>query len=125
MSNVALASQFFLQLACLVAACRAVGLLARRFGQPQVIAEMVTGVLLGPSFFGLLAPGLQATLFPKDSMTVIYVVAQVGLVLYMFLVGVEFQWAHVSSRFKTAALISIVGIVVPFALGAALSVYLV
>jgi len=125
MSNVALASRFLLQLGCLIAACRIVGLIARRFGQPQVVAEMITGILLGPSFFGLLAPALQTALFPKESMTVIYVIAQIGLVLYMFQVGVDFQWAHVTARLRTAATISIVGIIVPFALGAALSTYLV
>ncbi len=57
MSNNDLAIRFFLQLAFIVATCRIVGLLAKRVGQPQVVAEMIAGVLMGPSLFGLLLPG--------------------------------------------------------------------
>ena len=91
MSNNDLAIRFFLQLAFIVATCRIVGLLAKRVGQPQVVAEMIAGVLMGPSLFGLLLPGVQGYLFPKTSMSIIYAVSQVGLVLYMFLIGLEFQ----------------------------------
>ena len=124
MTDYQLATGFFLQLACLVAACRIVGIVAAKFRQPQVVAEMITGVLLGPSLFGLLAPTTHAMLFPKASLTVVYVVAQMGLVLYMFLVGVEFNHELVSGRFKSAATISAAGIVVPFAMGGVLSLYL-
>ena len=66
MSNVSLAVYFFFQIAVILLACRFVGRLAAFLGQPQVVAEMITGVLLGPSLFGLVAPELQAWIFPWD-----------------------------------------------------------
>ena len=59
MNNLHLAVQFFLQIAVILLACRIVGMIAARFGQPQVVAEMITGVMLGPSLFGVLAPEWQ------------------------------------------------------------------
>src|SRR5712692_7652045 len=116
MSNNDLAIRFFLQLAFIVATCRIVGLLAKRVGQPQVVAEMIAGVLMGPSLFGLLLPGIQAQLFPKASMSIIYAVSQVGLVLYMFLIGLEFQVDLIKQRLRSAATVSVAGILLPFAL---------
>src|SRR5687768_11646758 len=66
MNNVDLAVQFFLQIAVILLFCRVVGAVAARFGQPQVVGEMLAGVLLGPSLFGLLFPEAQAWLFPWD-----------------------------------------------------------
>ena len=74
----------------------------RPLGQPQVVGEMITGVLLGPSLFGLLLPDLQARLFPKPTLTVIYCLAQIGLALYMFLVGLEFDVGLIRNRMKSA-----------------------
>lgn len=92
MSNSELGIHFFLQLTVILLACKVVGRLVRRIGQPQVVGEMIAGVLLGPSLLGLLFPGWQKALFPTGpSMGIIYAVSQVGLVLYMFLVGVDFD----------------------------------
>ena len=124
MSPFDLSVLFFLQLALILAACRIVGLVARQMGQPQVVAEMVAGVILGPSLFGLLAPEFQRSLFPKDSTAVLFTVAQVGIALYMFLVGVEFRTDLFLARLKTAAAISVAGMLVPFALGVAVAVWL-
>src|SRR5260370_39465295 len=66
MNNLHLAIQFFLQLAVILLFCRLVGAIALRLGQPQVVAEMLAGVLLGPSLFGLLWPEAQHWLFPWD-----------------------------------------------------------
>jgi len=106
-------------------ACRVVGALARRLGQPQVVGEMIAGVFLGPSLLGLLAPGLQQTLFPKESLKVLYVGAQLGVGLYMFLVGVEFDVATFRSRARSAATVSFAGMAAPFVLGAVLAIGLV
>ncbi len=76
--------------------CRLVGMLAKRLGQPQVVGEMIAGVMLGPSLFGLLAPGAQAALFPKQTMDVLYVFAQFGVGMYMFLVGTDFSQRSLS-----------------------------
>jgi len=110
---------FFLQLAVILGVCRAVGWLAARCGQPQVVGEMIAGVVMGPSVFGALAPGFQASLFPPESKSVLFAVCQVGLSIYMFLVGVEFDAGLIRQRLRSAAAVSLSGILAPFALGAA------
>lgn len=125
MSNSELALHFFAQVAFILVTCRAVGLLAKRLGQPQVVGEMIAGVVLGPSLFGWLLPGAQNYLFPKSSMAIIYAVSQVGLVLYMFLVGVEFNSDLIRRRLRTAASVSIAGILAPFILGGTIAVFIV
>ena len=87
MTSAELSVAFFLQMFFILAACRAVGWLARRCGQPQVIGEMIAGVLMGPSLLGLFWPGAQQVLFPPESLKTLYVFAQLGIGLYMFLVG--------------------------------------
>jgi Kef-type K+ transport system membrane component KefB len=109
---------FFLQLGALLAACRLVGVLIPKIGQPPVVSEMIAGVLLGPSVFGALLPGWHAALFPPASMPVLFVIAQLGLALYMFLVGVEFRTDLLRQRVSSAVSVSMAGIVVPFGLGA-------
>jgi len=104
----------------ILAFCQAVGLIARRFGQPQVVAEMLAGVLLDPSLFGLLWPQGFAWLFPKESMKVLFPVSQLGLATYMFVVGLEFRMDIVSRRLRTAVAVSVAGMVTPFILGAGL-----
>lgn len=117
MSNFDLSVLFFLQLAVILGTCRAVGALARTVGQPVAVGEMIAGVVLGPSLFGLVAPSWHAALFPKPSMTIIFAVAQVGIALYMFLVGVEFRLDLIRPRAPSALSVSAAGIVVPFLLG--------
>src|SRR3546814_5582599 len=71
---------FFLQIAVILLVCRAVGWAAKKFlGQPQVVGEMIAGVLIGPSLFGLFFPEFQAALFPKETRSILYVCAQVGV----------------------------------------------
>jgi Kef-type K+ transport system membrane component KefB len=118
MSNHEISIFFFLQLAFILAAVRVVGFLARRIGQPQVVGEMIAGVLIGPSFFGLLFPQIQSSLFPRETISVIYAVSQVGLVIYMFLIGAEFNVGLIRQRIRSAAFVSLAGILAPFALGA-------
>jgi len=101
-----------------------VGWLAARLGQPQVVGEMIAGVILGPSVFGALAPGLQAALFPAASKPVLFAVCQVGLSVFMFLVGVEFDVGLIRSRLRSAAAVSLSGILTPFVLGAAAAWFL-
>lgn len=124
MTSFDLSVRFFLQLAFVLGACRVVGLLAGRVGQSQVVSEMITGVLLGPSLLGLLLPGAQAYLFPKESMPILYAVSQVGLALYMFLVGLEFQVELIRRRMRSALSVSLAGIVVPFFLGGVIATFL-
>ena len=136
MSNGDLILRLFLQLAVILGACRLVGVVGRRLGQAQVVCEMLTGILLGPSLFGLLLPNLQKMVFPTKatiggvtithpSMSILYVIAHLGLTLYMFLVGLEFDSSMMRGQGRKAGAISISGILVPFALGGvfALSLY--
>src|SRR5215813_5302063 len=110
MTQTALSIHFFLQLAAILAACRLVGLVARRVGQPQVVGEMVAGILLGPSLLGRIAPDWQAHLFPKGpSMNILYAASQIGIVLYMFLVGLEFNPRLIRNRVPSAISISLAG----------------
>lgn len=128
MSNLQLAIQFFLQIAVILLACRLVGMIAARFGQPQVVAEMITGVLLGPSLFGLVAPGVQAWLFPwdptqqsRDTSAYLFPASQLGLALYMFIVGLEFRMDIVREKLKSSVAVSLAGMATPFVLGAGLA----
>jgi Kef-type K+ transport system membrane component KefB len=115
---------FFAQAAVIVFASQLVGRLAQRVGQPQVVGEMIAGVLLGPSLFGLLLPHWQQALFPKATMGMLYVAAQLGVGLYMFLVGTEFRADHFRARARSAMSVSLAGIVAPFVLAFALTPWL-
>lgn len=121
MSNFDLSVLFFLQMAVILAACRIVGLLARFVGQPPVVAEMIAGVALGPSLLGYYFPEVSAQLFPRQSMAVIYTIAQLGLAVYMFLIGVEFRADLIARRKRSAVSVSAAGILAPFTLGAAIA----
>ncbi|MSU37136.1 MAG: cation:proton antiporter [Pedosphaera sp.] len=120
MSNMQLAVQFFFQIAVILAFCQGVGCVARRAGQPQVVAEMLAGVLLGPSLFGLFWPHGSAQLFPPESMKVLFPVSQLGLAAYMFVVGLEFRMDIIRDRLRSAIAVSAAGMLAPFVLGAAL-----
>lgn len=127
MSNTELTIQFLLQLAVILVTCRLLGLVAARSGQPQVVAEMIAGVMLGPSLLGWLLPDLQAALFPwdrtqvaRDTQSYLFPVSQVGLALYMFVVGMEFRLDVVVERFRSSVAVSVAGMLVPFLLGAGL-----
>jgi Kef-type K+ transport system membrane component KefB len=113
---------FFLQLAVIILTCHVIGWLARRFlKQPQVVGEMIAGVLLGPSLLGLFFPGLQDAIFPKDTRNVLYVGAQLGVGLYMFMVGLTLRLDHFQSKAKSAAAVSAAGIIAPFLLAVPLA----
>src|SRR5438874_50179 len=128
MNNVHLAVQFFIQLAVILLFCRLVGAIALRLGQPQVVAEMLAGVLLGPSLFGLLWPDAQHWLFPwdssqkmRDTQSYLFPASQLGLALYMFVVGMEFRVDIVRRKLTSSIAVSVAGMLTPFVLGAGLA----
>ena len=115
MTNAQLSVVFFLQMFVVLAACRLVGWFGSKYlYQPQVVGEMIAGVLLGPTLFGLLAPEWHQALFPKESITVLYVGAQLGVGLYMFLVGLGFRTDQLKANAGAAAAVSISGMAAPF-----------
>jgi len=118
MTPLEISIRFFLQLAFILMICKVTGIVFRWFGQSQVVSEMIAGVLMGPSLFGWLWPAGSAYMFPAASKPVLFVFCQVGLVLYMFLVGLEFNVDLIRARARGAAGVSIAGILAPFALGA-------
>jgi len=125
MTPAELSIAFFLQMAVIIAACRGVGWLVKRYlGQPQVVGEMIAGVILGPSLFGLLAPELQAALFPRDSKAILFVGAQFGVGLYMFLVGLGFRTEHFRQNAGSAMAVSLAGMGAPFLIAVALGPWL-
>jgi Kef-type K+ transport system membrane component KefB len=105
------------QIAAILLVSRALGLVTRWLGQPMVIAEMVAGIVLGPSLLGLLWPHAFGTLFPSTSLPVLKMLSQLGLVLFMFLVGLELDPALLRGRRRASVLISHASIALPFALG--------
>jgi K+:H+ antiporter len=113
-----------LQLLVVLVATRLCGLALRPFGQPHVVGEMLAGILLGPSFLGLVAPGLASSLFPASSLGVLSALSQVGMVLYMFLIGMELDHEALAAGRGTAVLTSHASIAVPFALGVTLALFL-
>jgi Kef-type K+ transport system membrane component KefB len=116
---------FFLQLSIIILACRVVGKLGQKYlGQPQVVGEMIAGVILGPSLFGLLFPDAQAAVFPGPTKNVLYAGAQLGVGLYMFLVGTTLQLDHFKAKAKSAMSVSFAGIVAPFLIAAAMAPFL-
>jgi Kef-type K+ transport system membrane component KefB len=116
---------FFLQLAIIIITCRVVGKLGQKFlGQPQVVGEMIAGVILGPSLFGLFFPAGQAAVFPGPTKNVLFAGAQLGVGLYMFLVGTTLQLDHFRSKAKSAIGVSLAGIIAPFLIAVVITPYL-
>lgn len=125
MSIAQLSVVFFLQMFVILAVCRLVGWIGQKyFHQPQVVGEMIAGVILGPSLFGLLLPELQKSLFPTEMKGILYVGAQLGVGMYMFLVGLGFRADHFKSNLKSAAAVSISGMAAPFLVAIAITPWL-
>ena len=117
-------STLLIQIVMVLVAARAVGWLFRRFHQPQVIGEMLAGILLGPSVFGWRAPSTSAAMVPLNGRDGLNALSQIGLLVFMFLVGLEFDPQLLRGRGHVAVVTSHVSIIVPFCLGAGLAAYL-
>lgn len=105
-------------LTVIMVTARVVGALFKRLNQPAVIGEVVGGILLGPSLLGRLSPDLAAVLLPAEAAPFLGVISQLGVILYMFLVGLELDLRVLHSRVAVTVAISVTSIVVPFAMGA-------
>ncbi len=113
-----------LQIAVILAVCRVVGSLFRLIHQPRVVGEMFAGILLGPSLLGWIAPGLSAYLFPPASLGFLNALSQIGVIIFMFLVGLGINPKELKSHGHAAVLTSHVSITAPFVLATVLSLYL-
>jgi Kef-type K+ transport system membrane component KefB len=98
--------------------------LFRRIGQPPVMGEMIAGIVLGPSVLGLIYPPAMSFLFPASSLETLRLLSQIGVVLFMFIVGMELNIRHLREKGSAAVMISHASIIAPFLLGAALSLFL-
>ncbi len=116
--------QLVLQIAVILVAARIVGFLFQKINQPQVMGEMVAGILLGPSLLGWLAPGVSAALFPPASLAYLNALSQVGLVVFMFVVGLALNPTELHGYGHAAVLTSHMSIVAPFCLGGLTALYL-
>ena len=114
-------SILLLQVIIVLAAARAVGALLRKVGQPTVIGEMIAGILLGPSLLGWLSPPTMTFLFPPDSMGALRLLSQIGVIIFMFVVGTEVNVQHIRQKAHAAVMVSHASILAPFFLGAALA----
>jgi Kef-type K+ transport system membrane component KefB len=116
-----LVAAFFLAAAIVLIVARFFGILAVKIGQPRVIGEVIAGLCLGPSLLGAISPNLQATLFPTDVLPAIGFAANLGLIFYMFLVGLEIDQKQLKGKVAPAAMISNASVAVPLLLGIAVA----
>lgn len=113
-----------MQLFIVIALSQLVGCIFRRIGQPAVVGEIITGILLGPSLLGLLSPEAFAFVFPADSLGSLSLLSQVGVCLFMFVVGTELDMKQVQSNSPVAIAVSHVSIAFPYLLGVLLAYFL-
>ena len=117
-------STLLIQVLVILVVARLVGWLFQKIHQPQVMGEMVAGILLGPSLLGWLFPGVSTALFPPASLGFLNSLSQVGLLFFMFLVGLELNPENLHGRRHAAVLTSHVSIILPFLLGTLTALYL-
>ncbi|WP_410672030.1 cation:proton antiporter [Amycolatopsis sp. cmx-4-68] len=116
-------AQLLLAVALVVVACKAAGWLLQRIGQPPVIGEIAAGIVLGPSVLGAIWPAGAAAVLPNAIMPQLNVLAQVGIVLFVFLTGLELNTKLIRGRGHLAVVVSHVSIAVPFVLGILLAAF--
>ena len=112
------------QIITIVVVARIFGWIFRKIGQPSVIGEIIAGIVLGPSLFGLYFPDMKEALFPIASLGNLQLLSQIGLILFMFVIGMELDLKVLKNKANEAVVISHASIVIPFALGIGLSYYI-
>lgn len=116
---------FLVQLLVILAVARALGILLRALGQPTVIGEMLAGIMLGPIILGALAPQIHAALFEASSLPALSALSQLGLVLFMFVVGAELRAPDgVRNQLRSASIVGTLSVLLPIVLGILISVLL-
>src|SRR6476660_9703647 len=107
----------FAQIALILALSRVLGWIVSRFGQPYVLGEMIAGVILGPSLLGWAAPQAYSHLFPGESVHILAILSQLGLIFFVFLMGLQLDPTLLKGRGKSAISVGIAAIAVPLLLG--------
>jgi len=115
---------FMLQIIVILVVSKLFSYILAKIHQPSVVAEIIAGITLGPSILGLLAPDIFNFLFPKSSISSIQFLSQIGLILFMFVVGLEINISSVFKKAKNAIMISHFGILFPFLSGVVLAYFL-
>ena len=111
------------QILIIVLVARLFGWLFKKIGQPTVIGEILAGILLGPSLVGMYFPEFSHVLFPKESMGNLQFLSQIGLIFFMFVVGMELDIKVLKNKANDAVVISHASIIIPFALGMGLAYF--
>lgn len=125
MGHLELFIEALIALIIIMVMAQVMGRLSRLLGQPAVVGEMISGVLLGPTLFGHFFPAASAAVFPETTMPILFFVSNLGLSVYMFLVGAEMDLGHFSPKaMREASVLSAVAIIVPFGFGALSAVLL-
>ena len=112
-----------IQITTIILVARFCGWIFRKIGQPSVIGEIIAGIILGPSLLGMYFPEFSLALFPSDSMGNLKFLSQIGLILFMFVIGMELDMKVLKNKANDAVVISHASIVFPFALGIGLSYF--
>ena len=112
------------QIVTIIFVARFFGWVCRKIGQPTVIGEMIAGIVLGPSLIGMYFPEFSAILFPKDSLGNLQFLSQIGLILFMFVIGMELDLKALKNKAHDAVVISHASIIIPFALGLGLAYFI-
>lgn len=112
------------QIVTIILVSRIFGFIFRKIHQPTVIGEIIAGIALGPSLLGLLFPEFFAALFPANSLNNLSLLSQVGLILFMFMVGMELDLKVIRNKVKDAVVVSNAGILIPFTLGIGLAYFI-
>lgn len=115
---------FLAQIAVIIGVARLCGILMRKLGQPQVVGEMIAGLALGPSLLGVAWPSAYSWLFPLGTVRFLNALSQIGLVLFMFLVGLELDLKHIFPRARQIAVVSHAGMALPMLGGGVLAIFL-
>ncbi len=113
-----------LQIIIIVACARIFGFLFKKIGQPGVIGEIVAGIFLGPSILKLISPAISGFLFPPESLETLQFLSQIGLILFMFIVGMDVDLNIIGKRAPEAFVASHASIIIPFTLGMGLAYYI-
>ena len=111
------------QIITIILVARVFGWIFKKIGQPSVIGEIIAGIVLGPSLLGLYFPEFSSTLFPVESLGNLKFLSQIGLILFMFVIGMELDLKVLKNKANEAVVISHASIVIPFALGIGLSYF--